>query len=150
MRRLVAMVALLTGACSPGDPSHPGADAAVAEGGSSGCFFNCADASFDGPLVLQVKTELGYTCGQSDGCHGASAGMMLILPGAEFAQLIDAQSYEMPSMVRVAPGDPLGSYLYLKLRCEGGIEGGCMPGGKPDPRLAQLFHDWIEAGAPTE
>ena len=55
-------------------------------------------------------------------------------------------------MKRVLPGDPANSYVYLKLACRGGIVGQCMPltnpGGRPD--LAKLFHDWIEAGAPTK
>jgi hypothetical protein len=51
----------------------------------------------------------------------------------------------------VAPGDPDHSYVYKKLACEGGIDGGCMPLSTGfDPKLALLFREWIEAGAPTQ
>jgi hypothetical protein len=55
-------------------------------------------------------------------------------------------------MKRVLPGDPAQSYVFIKLSCDGGIPDGfsCMPPGAPEPRLARLFHDWIEAGAPTQ
>ena len=53
-------------------------------------------------------------------------------------------------MKRVLPGDPEHSYVYLKVACEGGITNACMPLSSGfDPRIKQMFHDWIEAGAPT-
>jgi hypothetical protein len=55
-------------------------------------------------------------------------------------------------MVRVKPGDPSASYLYLKVLGDGGIDGGRMPYGATtyDPRLPELFFAWIEAGAPDD
>ena len=144
MRRMATTVALLAGACSPA--AHA-TEAGVAEGGGSTCLFNCVDASFDGPLALQVRAAL-YSCAADD-CHNVGQANLVLGTSNDFDALIDVVSYEMPPMVRVAPGDPLQSYLYLKVRCEGGIQQSCMPGGVFDPHVAQLFHDWIEAGAPT-
>jgi len=138
-------------ACSSA-PSQAPDDASTtdADDGGVGCLF-CNEASIDASLTVRVKGEIDRVCANTDGCHGGSAGMMGLGPGNEFAPMIGVVSFEDPPMKRVLPGDPLQSYVYLKLRCEGGIEGGCMPLGSPtDPALVQLFHDWIEAGAPTE
>jgi hypothetical protein len=115
------------------------------------CLFVCGDAADDEPLALQVKGKIDQICSNVDGCHGAGAGMMGLTPGNEFLPMINVVSFEMKPMLRVAPGDPADSYVYKKLACEGGIEGGCMPLSTGfDPKLARLFHDWIEAGAPTQ
>ncbi len=146
-----SLLALLT-ACSS-TPSQAPDDASTqtdADDGGVGCLF-CNDASIDAPLGVRVKGKIDQICANADGCHGGSAGMMGLGPGNEFAPMIDVTSFENPPMKRVLPFDPAHSYVYLKLACEGGIDGGCMPLGSPtDPALVQLFHDWIEAGAPTE
>ena len=139
-----------------GCSATPGAEAGdasaedVQETGSN-CLL-CRDAAFDGPAYLEVKGTLDQVCGNVDGCHGQGAGTFGVQPGSEFDAMINVTSFENPPINRVAPGDPEDSYVYLKLRCEGGIVGSCMPltnpGGRPD--LAKLFHDWIEAGAPTQ
>lgn len=77
--------------------------------------------------------------------------MMILGPGFEFQQMVGVVSSEMPPMLRVAPGDPDHSYVYKKLACEGGITGACMPRDTgPNPTLARVFREWIEAGAPTQ
>jgi hypothetical protein len=148
-----ALVAGLTFlGCSPADggatdgapPTEAGPDAGV------GCLF-CSDATIDASLELRVKEKIDQICANADGCHGQGAGGMGLAPGAEFDAMINVTSTENPPMKRVLPGDPAHSYVYLKLACEGGIDGGCMPLSTGfDPQLAQLFHDWIEAGAPTQ
>jgi hypothetical protein len=125
---------------------------AAADSGSVCQGFCTLDAAFDGPLLLQVKDRIDRICASADGCHGGgSAGMMALAPGHEFETMIDVVSFEMPPTLRVAPGDPSNSYVYKKLACEGGIVGSCMPlGFALEPDLVRIFHDWIEAGAPTE
>jgi hypothetical protein len=109
-----------------------------------------SDASDDAPLALRVKGKIDQICSNVDGCHGIAAGMMGLAPGNEFQQMINVTSFEMPPLLRVAPGDPDHSYVYKKLACDGGIVKACMPLSSGfDPNLARLFHDWIEAGAPT-
>jgi len=122
----------------------------AADGEATACLF-CSDASIDASLTVRVRGKIDQICANADGCHGSGAGGMGLSPGNEFAPMIDVTSMENPPMKRVLPGDPEHSYVYLKLACEGGIDGGCMPlSTGPDPQLAQLFRDWIEAGAPTQ
>jgi hypothetical protein len=123
--------------------------AAPPDDGSGACLL-CVDAGYDAPLSVRVKGEIDLVCSNVDGCHGEGAGGMGLVPGNEFAPMIGVPSSEMPTLLRVRPGDPKDSYVYRKIACEGGIDGGCMPlGSKENPQLAALFHDWIEAGAPT-
>jgi hypothetical protein len=126
----------------------------TSEGASDGgpmCLF-CVDATTDASVEVQVRGTIDQICSSVDGCHGEGVGGMGLSPGHEFDAMINVTSTENPPMKRVLPGDPAHSYVYIKLACEGGIaEGGCMPpASTTDPRLARLFHDWIEAGAPTE
>jgi hypothetical protein len=135
-------------ACSP---SNGGSDAAPDAGdGGTACLF-CSDATDDATLTVRVKGKIDQICANVDGCHGGGAPMGLSPGGGEFDAMVNVTSSENPPMKRVLPGDPEHSYVYLKLWCDGGIDGGCMPlSTGPDPTLARLFHDWIEAGAPTQ
>jgi hypothetical protein len=143
-------LALLIAGCSSQD-APPGPDASEADLGMSCGLFCSDDAPTDVPLAVLVRGRIDQTCFNSaEGCHGGGAPMALS-PGHEFDEMIDARSTELPALWRVAPGDPLRSYVYLKVWCDGGIapDSSCMPRGQtPSPPLAQLFHDWIEAGAP--
>lgn len=149
--RIFALAAaILPCACS--STSSP--EATTPPDGSTGdrCLL-CTDAegADDAGLAVQVKGKIDQICANVDGCHGDGAGGMGLTPGHEFDTMIDVVSTENPPMKRVLPFDPAQSYVYLKLACDGGIDGGCMPLSTGyDPQLAKLFHDWIEAGAPTE
>jgi len=131
-----------------------GTDASLADasvGDAPGCLF-CSDVTEDLSDLVRVRNEIDRVCSAVD-CHGSSTGGMGLSPGAEFDAMIDVPSTEVPSLVRVLPGDPAHSYVYVKLACDGGIPDGdaCMPlGAVFDPELVRVFHDWIEAGAPTQ
>ncbi len=148
----LAALSLAAVACSTGpDGSAPPAlDASVADasdGGTVSCLI-CREAGFEGSVEQHVRGVLDQVCGNIDGCHGGGAGNFGIVPGAEFDAMVGVPSFEVPSMLRVAPGDPEHSYVWLKLACDAGpIQGACMPLNAPEPGLASLFHDWIEAGA---
>jgi hypothetical protein len=146
---LVASLAL--SGCSSStdaDGSDAGSDATADQG--VGCLV-CGDATEDLADWVVVKDTIARICSNSDNCHGSGAGGMGLSPGHEFETMINVTSTENPPMKRVLPGDPEHSYVYLKLACEGGIVGACMPNGADfDPQMAQVFHDWIEAGAPTQ
>jgi hypothetical protein len=139
--------------CFGGDPGVPD-EAGMPDAGmpdATTCGFTCFDASDERPLAQQIKGQLDSVCGQADGCHGGGAGNLSFSPSHDFTAIIDVEAGEMPGMVYVKPFFPLDSYLFLKIRCEGGIDGGCMPLGSPtDPARVALFHAWIEAGAPTQ
>ncbi len=146
MRRLAAVAALLAGGCSSADrtPSDPVGDA----GGGGTCVFSCLDGStFGRPLSQRVRGILD-SCAGAD-CHDIGAGQMRLAPGSEFDAMIGVPAVERPDLLRVRPGDPLQSYVYLKVACDGGTTGDCMPPGGAGPGVAQTFYDWIEAGAPT-
>jgi hypothetical protein len=137
---------LAAGCSSSSDPAT--SDAGPSGGGDC---FACTDAGGDVPAALRVKGVLDQVCANADGCHGAGAGGLSISRDSEYASLIGVRSTEVPSLYRVMPGDPAQSYAYLKLACEGGIAGSCMPlGGHLDLSLLEAFHEWIEAGAPTQ
>jgi hypothetical protein len=151
MRSVALALSLILVACTGGSGSIQDAttDATLDADDEVPCLF-CADAEDDRPLAIRVEGKLVQVCGQVTECHGSGWGGMSISPADPLKTLVNVPSTEAPSMMRVAPGDPIHSYVYLKLRCDGGIVGGCMPGGgnTGDPVLAQLFYDWIEAGAP--
>lgn len=59
-------------------------------------------------------------------------------------------STEVPSLQRVSPGNPLQSYLFIKLNCDTLPVGTQMPQGGAALSLTQqaFFFDWIRLGAP--
>lgn len=142
--------ALVTGCSSPAGSGEGAPDASIDEGGGL-CLTCPSDVSIDAPPLVRVKDEIDQTCSSPDGCHGGGAGGMGLSPNDPFGAMINVASSEIPSLKRVLPGDPEHSYVYLKVACEGGIVDKCMPLSSGfDPRVEQMFHDWIEAGAPTQ
>lgn len=83
-------------------------------------------------------------------CHsGAAAPLGLRLDeGASYALLVNAPSTEVPSLLRVDPGDPDNSYLVQKLEGTAAV-GGRMPlGGSPLPQeTIAVIRQWILEGA---
>jgi len=148
--RAALLAILLATSCTP--DASDASDAGAPEEAGLMCGLTCVDAQSDASVLQKVEGILGSICASPDGCHGGGGGNVpfLLSGGADFSPLIDAPSVERPGMVRVKPGDPAQSYLYLKIACEGGIDGSCMPPGPPQPSLAALFYGWIEAGAPTQ
>lgn len=145
VRLAAAFAVLVLAGCSPAD------ERSATDAGDAGqpCLF-CSDATDDAPLAVQVRGTIDQICASVDGCHGQAAGGMALTPGGgEFDAMINVSSQEEPWLKRVLPGDPEHSYVFLKLACEGGIDGGCMPASSGfNPAIAHTFHDWIEAGAP--
>ena len=107
----------------------------------------------DASYALRVDTLFHTTCAGVGGesfCHGAGASQLRLVIAFDGGDVVGVRSIERPDLERVAPGDPLASYLYLKVLGDGGIDGGRMPlnSGIYDSRLTTLIYDWIEAGAP--
>jgi hypothetical protein len=86
-------------------------------------------------------------------CHiGASAPEGLRLDAADsYSLLVGVPSAEVPSLLRVMPGDPDESYIVLKLQGSPGIVGGQMPLGGPYLPQATIdaIRQWITDGAPN-
>jgi hypothetical protein len=151
VRELLVIVAVPLVGCSGGDPATPDDGGNGDASDATVCGFTCFDSSEDLPLAVLVKSDLDRVCGQPNECHGGGANGLGISSMHDFDRIIDVEAGEMPNMVYVKPFFPLQSYLFLKIRCEGGIEGGCMPLGSPtDPARVALYHAWIEAGTPTQ
>lgn len=107
------------------------------------------------PVVPSFATEiepvLNNTCGLS-GCHAAPfPNLGLILKtGEAYGLLVNTPSGEVPSLMRVLPGDPDNSYIVQKL--EGtAAKGAQMPRGGPpmSPEFIATVRQWIAAGAPN-
>jgi hypothetical protein len=84
-------------------------------------------------------------------CHaGASAPEGLQLDaGNSYNMLVDVPSTEVPSLLRVKPGDPDNSYIIQKLEGHAAV-GGQMPLGGPylSTSTIAFIRQWITDGAP--
>src|SRR5262245_2302740 len=85
------------------------------------------------------------------GCHmGAAApfGFELVA-GRSYGNLVGVASGEVPSLLRVKPGDAAESYLVLKLEGDPRIVYDRMPFGGPylDDATIEMVRKWIDAGA---
>jgi hypothetical protein len=83
-------------------------------------------------------------------CHvGAAAPLGFRLDeSSAYAMLVNAPSVEVPSLVRVQPGNPDSSYLIQKLEGTAAV-GGQMPLGQPPlpPATIAVIRQWIANGA---
>jgi hypothetical protein len=109
-----------------------------------------APAAPFGPNFSEIQAELFTpTCAVS-GCHtGAAAPQGLRLDEADsYSLLVDVASTEVPSILRVAPGDPDNSYLIQKLEGTASV-GERMPLGGPALEQASIdvIRQWITDGA---
>ena len=87
------------------------------------------------------------------GCHGSVAPQqqLTLTAGTAHANIVNRQSTES-ALLRVLPGSPAASYLYLKITGAPGITGDRMPQGLPplaDDKI-RLVRDWIRRGAPND
>ncbi len=136
-------------ACSTGSNAAPNDAGADVDSGVP-CLL-CKDVEpfdLDASIGRKAYDEMDRCNGVE--CHSCGTGGLTFPLGNEAENVINVPSTENPSMVRVLPGDPLRSYLYLKVWCDGGIDGGCMPRNQTvyNPAIPELFFAWIEAGAP--
>ena len=123
----------------------------VNAGGPDGCDSVASQTpftQFNYDFVLQ-----GLWLDRCDVCHlsgGAAGGLNLDAPGSD-RNLVDVPSGQNPAFIRVVPGDPLASLLFLKLNCDDPGLGSRMPmGGEPlNPSFQRYVFDWIANGAPT-
>jgi hypothetical protein len=118
-----------TGAGGPGDPIDPTA------------------------TFTRVQNEIFTPTCASIGCHDplGQSSQMVLSAGRAYASTVNVPSVEMPSLARIAPNDPTGSYLYRKITGTG-ITGERMPLSRPALTDAQikLVRDWIRRGAPND
>jgi len=101
----------------------------------------------------RVQNEIFTPTCAAIGCHDplGQQEQQILTAGRAYAQTVNHPSIEMPSLLRVAPGDPANSYLYRKVT-GAGITGDRMPQGGPfltDVQI-KLLRDWIRRGAPND
>jgi hypothetical protein len=103
-----------------------------------------------GPNFSEIQAELFTPTCATAGCHtGAGAPQGLRLDEANsYGLLVDVPSTEVPSILRVSPGDPDNSYLIQKLEGTASV-GDQMPlGGPPLPQDSiDVIRQWIIDGA---
>jgi uncharacterized protein (TIGR03118 family) len=89
------------------------------------------------------------------GCHNgvgtALPGVQNLTAGHTYTSIVGVASLEMPSLMRVKPGDAANSYLIQKLEGAAGISGVRMPLGGPylDQATIDNIKSWINGGAPN-
>jgi hypothetical protein len=109
-----------------------------------------ARISFERVLLPILKRH----CAVGTRCHaGDTAAARLRLDGSDpYAALVDARSSLRPTLLRVMPGRPSESVLWLKVtgkHKQAGIFGDQMPPGKPlPPSERRVIERWIRQGAP--
>jgi hypothetical protein len=108
--------------------------------GSAGTQLTATLASIQDNVFTPICTQ----------CHvGAAAPLGFRLDeSSAYAMLVNAPSVEVPSLVRVQPGNPDSSYLIQKLEGTAGV-GGQMPLGQPPlpPATIAIIRQWIANGA---
>ncbi len=144
----VALIAIFVVGCST--PST------TSDAGDASCLF-CDDAGHitdpfgDAAIGLRTRALFSTTCagGPESGCHFEHAASLSLMVDPDGGDVIDVPSTEMPGVVRVAPFDAGGSYLFWKVTGDPRIDGGQMPLNETfDPRIPALIGEWIDAGAP--
>lgn len=138
---LIVVAALAVAGCGGG--SGEGLDAngrPIGEGGPG-------DGTLEPTLASIQQNVFTPVC---TACHaGAGAPQGLRLDDANSApSLIGVPSNEVPSILRVAPGDADASYLIAKLDGSAAV-GGRMPLGGPylDAATIRVMREWIDQGA---
>ena len=131
-------------ACECG--ATPGVDTGVVDAGGGG-------NDTGGSELESIRREiLVPSCGGA-GCHAAGAVFPDLETASGLSNRLRAMSNQASGVPLVAPGDPGGSYLYLKSRTDfasfGVGFGAVMPIGRPALSAQELARlaDWIGGGA---
>ena len=103
--------------------------------------------------LTRVQNEVFTPTCARIGCHDTlgQQSQLVLTPSRSYAEIVNRASIEMPSLLRIKPGDPPNSYLYRKI-IGSGITGDRMPQGLPPLSDAQikLVRDWVRRGAPND
>jgi hypothetical protein len=122
--------------------------AAAGAGLAAGCGGDGVAPSL-APRLSEIEAQVFSRSCVFSACHGPTGpeqGLSLAPP--VFARIVDQPASEAPDRLRVAPGDPDGSYLLEKLERRQPLVGQQMPPGQPlDPPVLAAIRQWIVAGA---
>ena len=107
------------------------------------------EAETDEATLENVQANIFNPSCAVSGCHvGESAPRGLDLSaGAARDNLVGVPSDELPSFLRVDPGNPDDSYLVMKIEGDSRIAGQRMPLGRPalSSEQIQLVREWISS-----
>ncbi len=106
------------------------------------------------PTVTPVGARVSFAAvqqlltGNCAGCHPPNQGMNLT-SGQVYANIVNVKSHEVPSLMRVKPGDPANSYLYQKVTQPRPMVGVRMPKDGQPLTVDEIttLRVWIEQGA---
>ena len=105
------------------------------------------DTATGEPTFTRVNDEILQLSCAFSGCHGGSAGDLILTEGEAYGALVDVNA-SVEGEIQVIPGDPDNSYVVKKVESAAGIDGDPMP---PSAALSSeqvaLLRDWITAGA---
>ena len=109
------------------------------------------DAGPPPTLFEQVQTSVFRRHCAAAPCHDMvePGGELSLTPNEAYGELVNVPAAQDPGLLRVTPGDPSASYLWIKLGSGPFADGVRMPSGEPtlpDEDLS-LIREWIEAGA---
>lgn len=127
-------------------------DAFGAAGGWNGKLCGIYTAGGPTPVSTFAATIQPIFDGNCIGCHGVSGGLTLT-SAVSYANLVNHPSIEVPTVNRIAPNDPLHSYLFLKINgTQASVKGSGsqMPLGGPPLSASDIttIQNWINSGAP--
>lgn len=132
------VLAIVTASCAGSGEGLDASGRPLDEGGGNGSVFDEIQQTVFTPICTE--------------CHaGGAAPLGLRLDaGNSYAQLVGVPSAQLPSLLRVDPGNPAASYLVRKLEGTASV-GGRMPLGGPPlpPDRIDLIRQWIASGAPA-
>ena len=140
---LVAVAALTAAACDEklSDLTGPTPNLEPTFSSIAANIFEASDSSGRASCV-QCHTDVGRTPPQG----------LNLRAGVAYGQLVNVASAQKPGMLRVAPGNPDGSYLVHKLEGRSDIVGQRMP-RTAGPFLTEgqmmVIRRWIALGAPN-
>jgi hypothetical protein len=140
----ILTLALLLSACGSDGGMGPDEMDPIDDGGNTGTRVVKANPSFSDD-ILDIFTRKG--CAASS-CHGAAAQAGLNLSsGVAYGNLVNVQSTQSTLML-VAPGDPVNSYLVQKVEGTASF-GSTMPlGGSALDNIDRTnLRNWIASGA---
>ena len=88
----------------------------------------------------------------TSGCHsGTTRAGGLSLQAEDIAQIVGPSSTGKPDFRLIEPGDPVNSYLLMKIRGDEGIAGDRMPpAGALEAEQIARVEAWVEDGAQVE
>ena len=143
---LIVVAALAAAGCGGG--SGEGLDANGRPIGESGPDDDGADEGTLQPTLASIQRNVFTPV--CTACHagaGAPQGLRLD-PANSSASLIGVPSNQVPTSLRVAPGDAQASYLIAKLDGSAAV-GSRMPFGGPylDAATIAVIREWIDQGA---